>query len=142
MVVIASKRRESRATGGVIYVMPVTAVARIEPWLSPFALMGLIFFLSAQPDLTTGLGVWDLIGRKLVHAAEYALLALLWWRALRRAGAPAPRAALLGLVVSVAYACVDEYHQTYVEGRHGSPVDVGIDALGAVTVAGVLGRHR
>src|SRR3712207_7480726 len=40
-------------------------------------------FRSAQPDLNSGLGLLDTIGRKLVHFAEYALLALLWWRALR-----------------------------------------------------------
>ena len=30
----------------------------------PLALMGVIFFFSAQPDLSTGLGTWDLIVRK------------------------------------------------------------------------------
>ena len=29
----------------------------------PIALMAVIFFLSAQPDLNSGLGVWDTIGR-------------------------------------------------------------------------------
>lgn len=28
------------------------------------------------------------------------------------------------------YACSDELHQLFVEGRSGSPVDVGIDAIG------------
>ena len=54
-------------------------VSRFAP---PLLLMGLIFFLSAQPDLSTGLGTWDLILRKLAHMAEYGLLWLLWWRAL------------------------------------------------------------
>ena len=29
----------------------------------PIALMAVIFFPSAQPDLNSGLGVWDTIGR-------------------------------------------------------------------------------
>ena len=48
----------------------------------PLALMGVIFFFSAQPDLGTGLGTWDLILRKAAHMAEYGLLWFLWYRAL------------------------------------------------------------
>src|SRR4051794_41633038 len=54
----------------------------------PVALMALIFFLSAQSNLNSGLGVWDLIGRKVVHASEYALLFCLWWRGPRAPGPP------------------------------------------------------
>lgn len=89
--------------------------------------MGLIFFLSAQPDLSTGLGLWDLILRKLAHMGVFGLLTLLWWRALApHVDHPLPVAALITLV----YAATDEFHQTFVEGRSGSPVDVGIDAIG------------
>ena len=103
--------------------------------------MGLIFFFSAQPDLSSGLGVWDLIGRKVIHALEYALLCFLWWRPLRTS--LSPRAAVLAaFALSVAYAVGDEYHQTFVEGRNGSPVDVAIDALGAAAAAARLGRAR
>ena len=52
--------------------------SRLDPWLPPLLLMAVIFVLSAQPDLSTGLGVWDFVGRKLVHASEYALLCALW----------------------------------------------------------------
>ncbi|HEX8066230.1 MAG TPA: VanZ family protein [Thermoleophilaceae bacterium] len=109
-------------------------------WAPPLALMAVIFALSAQPDLSTGLGTWDLIGRKLVHAAEYGLLWLLLWRALRdgmtRRGAVA--VAFLG---SLAYAASDEYHQTFVDGRHGTPVDVAIDAAG-MAIAALLVTRR
>jgi hypothetical protein len=40
--------------------------------------MAVIFILSAQPHLNSGLGAIDLVGRKLAHFAEYALLAFLW----------------------------------------------------------------
>ena len=70
--------------------------------------MGLIFFLSAQPDLSTGLGTWDLILRKLAHMAEYGLLWLLWWRALGY-GNPALPAA-----IAIGYSITDESRWTHV----------------------------
>ena len=57
----------------------IIGVIRFAP---PLLLMGLIFFLSAQPDLNSGLGTWDTVLRKLAHMAEFGLLWLLWWRAL------------------------------------------------------------
>jgi VanZ family protein len=115
--------------------------SRLDPWLPPIALMAVIFVLSAQPDLNSGLGTVDLIGRKIVHMAEYALLCFLWWRALRTVMPPG-RAIGLAFVLSVAYACSDEVHQLSVHGRHGSPIDVGIDAVGAGLAALTLRRRR
>jgi VanZ family protein len=97
----------------------------------PLILMGLIFFFSAQPDLNSGLGVWDTIGRKIVHAAVYGALWFLWWRALGY-GHPGP-----AIAIALLYAASDEYHQTFTAGRHGSPVDVAIDAAG-VAIACLL----
>jgi VanZ family protein len=116
-------------------------LSRVDLWLPPIALMGVIFFLSAQPDLNSGLGVVDLIGRKIIHAGEYALLCFLLWRALREV-MPARRAPLAALAIAVAYSCTDEFHQTFVHGRHGTPVDVLIDAVGSVSVAIVLLRRQ
>ena len=104
---------------------------------APLALMGLIFFLSAQPDLDTGLGAWDTIARKLAHAAIYCALTLLWAWTLS-APACAPLAAAAG--ISLLYAVSDEWHQTFVAGRVGSPLDVAIDAVG-IAVA-VLSLRR
>ncbi|MGB2710536.1 MAG: VanZ family protein [Conexibacter sp.] len=104
------------------------AVGRFGP---PLALMALIFALSAQPDLGTGLGTVDLVGRKLVHMTEYGLLWLLWLRALGWRG----RAGCAAAALAIAYAITDELHQTGVEGRHGTPVDVAIDATGVALAA-------
>lgn len=117
--------------------MGVRLVRRLDPWLPPLALMALIFVLSAQPDLSSGLGLIDLIGRKLLHAALFGLLCLLWWRALR----PLTPSALAAVCVTMAYAVSDEYHQTFVEGRSGTAVDVAIDAAGAALVAWALRRR-
>ena len=97
-------------------------------FLPPLALMGLIFFLSAQPSLNSGLGDFDLILRKLAHMTEFGLLALLWWRALGNRNA--------AVVIALLYAVSDEWHQSFVEGRHGNVTDVLIDAVGvAIAVA-------
>ena len=111
----------------------MAAVGRYGP---PILLMAVIFALSAQPDLNSGLGIWDTIGRKLVHMASYGLLWFLWWRALgwRR---PALAAAL-----ALAYAATDEFHQHFVAGRHGSPVDVAIDAAGVALAILAVSRGR
>lgn len=106
------------------------ALSRFAP---PLLLMGVIFFFSAQPDLATGLGAWDTILRKAAHMAEYGLLWFLWFRALEL------RSPLPAAVLTLAYAATDEYHQTFVEGRHGSPVDVLIDAVG---VGIAIALHR
>jgi VanZ family protein len=103
-------------------------------WLPPVLLMGLIFFLSAQPSLDSGLGLVDLIGRKLIHFTAYALLCFLWWRALTTVTSQRP-AVVAALVVASAYAITDEYHQSLVEGRSGNPLDWGIDTAGAALVA-------
>jgi VanZ family protein len=107
---------------------------RLDLWLPPVVLMGVIFAVSAQPSLDSGLGVIDLIGRKLIHFAEYALLCFLWWRALATVTTPR-RAALYAFLIASGYAVTDEFHQSFVEGRHGTPVDWLIDSAGAAAAA-------
>src|SRR3954451_23845126 len=119
--------------------MPVTLLRRLDPWGPPLVLMALIFLFSAQPSLNSGLGLADTIGRKLVHFAEYGLLAFLWARALRTR-MEARRGALLALLVASLYAPTDEYHQTFVKGRVGHPLDWAIDTAGAA--AGTLPVRR
>jgi VanZ family protein len=96
--------------------------------------MAVIFVLSAQPSLDSGLGVVDLVGRKLVHFAVYALLCLLWWRAFVTVTGPG-RAALAAFLLASAYAVSDEVHQSFVEGRSASALDWAIDTAGAAVVA-------
>jgi VanZ family protein len=114
--------------------MHMALLRRTDLWLPPVLLMGLIFFFSAQPSLDSGLGWIDTVGRKLVHFAEYALLCFLWWRLLRTR-LPDRRAALVAFLISSLYAATDELHQSFVEGRHGTPVDWAIDTAGAAAAA-------
>jgi VanZ family protein len=111
------------------------ATARRSPfaaWLPVVVWAAVIFAFSSVPSLGTDLGTWDTVLRKLAHLAEYAVLGALLARATRRAGTAVALAAL--------YAVTDEVHQLFVEGRHGSPLDVGIDTLGAI--AGILAWQR
>ena len=118
----------------------MTLLRRFDPWLAPLLLMAVIFFFSAQPNLDSGLGLIDTIGRKLVHFAEYALLALLWWRAFRTR-LDGRRAALAAFLVTALYAASDEFHQSFVEGRAGSPLDWLIDCAGAAAASIWAGRR-
>ena len=97
-------------------------------WLPVVAWAAVIFTLSSIPSLSTGLGTWDTILRKGAHLTEYAILGALLYRALGREP--------LALAVGIAYAATDELHQYFVRGRHASPVDVAIDAVGVA--AGML----
>jgi VanZ family protein len=103
-------------------------------WCAVVAWAAVIFALSSIPSLSTHLGTWDTILRKGAHLTEYAILAVLFARA--TGSRPA------ALVLTVAYAGTDEWHQTLARGRHGSPVDVGIDAIGALIGLWVLSRTR
>jgi VanZ family protein len=100
-------------------------------WFPPLAWMGLIFVLSAQPDLPRAPGPWlDTLLKKAGHAGAYGLLAWLYQRALR----PRFRGSTLRVVsvgLAVVYALSDEYHQTFVPGRKGRLSDVAVDGVGA-----------
>jgi VanZ family protein len=95
----------------------------IEPflrWLLPSATIGTI-------------QVWHGVIRKGMHVAEFAVLALLWYRGLswgKRGWQPA--AALTAFGLSVLAAVGDEVHQAFVPSRTASAMDVAWDSLGAM----------
>jgi VanZ family protein len=100
----------------------VTPSRRLSLWGPVVLWAAVIFAFSSVPNLATDLGVWDTILRKCAHASEYAVLALLLYRALGRE--------LPAFVIGFAYAVTDELHQALVRGRHASPFDVSMDAAG------------
>jgi VanZ family protein len=122
---------------------PALSPARLAGLLLPPLLaMALIFFLSAQPSEPVDRAWWDVLLRKLAHFTEYAVLTALWWRALQGLGVGF-RSALVGAIaISLGYAASDEFHQTFVDGRRGTPVDVMIDAAGMATAAAVIALLR
>jgi VanZ like family len=106
--------------------------------IAPLLLMGVIFFLSAQSS-SGDHPWWEAILRTLGHVTGYALLAGLWIWALRGA---VRRPVLVAASISFVYACSDEFHQTFVEGRTGTPVDVGVDAIGIALAAYLMDLRR
>ena len=71
----------------------------------------------------------QLIVRKCAHLMEYAILSALLLRALRQHLLAARSVAF---VLAALYAVVDEFHQSFVPSRTGSPWDVLTDSIGAI----------
>jgi len=93
--------------------------------------MCLIWFLSGRPGGDLPLpGGWD----KPAHFLEYALLGYFLAR-----GLGGKRAVLLGFVLVIGYGALDEFHQSFVQGRESSGLDLLADAVGAM--AGSLLAH-
>ena len=91
-----------------------------------------------------------LLVRKCAHLTEYAVLALLLWRAMRKPVRRDPRPwnrkfAFLAVLYVALYASTDEIHQSFVPTRTAHFSDVVIDTIGA-TVAifalWLIGRWR
>lgn len=74
--------------------------------------------------------------RKTGHAAGYAILAALLWRARRLTRLEGKQVgwakdAAFAFVVAAAFAASDEWHQTFTASRQGSLTDVALDTAGA-----------
>lgn len=76
----------------------------------------------------------QIVVRKIGHLTEYAILAALLYRAFRL---HRDRPLALSFVVAASYAALDEFHQSFVASRTGSPWDVAIDCLGAAIGLGL-----
>lgn len=100
-------------------------------WLPPLAWMGLIFFLSAQPNLPHAPEPWfDTLLKKVGHAFVFGSLAWLYQRALKGRFASTATLRLVSAGLAMLYAASDEYHQAFVPGRKGRLSDVVIDTAG------------
>jgi len=127
----------------------------IKYWLPPLLWMSAIFLVSSDQDSVgrssrileplvrwlfptmseAGVDTCVLVARKCAHVTEYALCAILVWRALRRHTRHDRRPwnwheAKWALAIIFAYACTDELHQCLVPGRQGAFLDVLLDTLG------------
>jgi VanZ family protein len=87
-----------------------------------------IFYLSDTPDLASNLPYsYDFMLRKLAHAFVFMVLTYLVASSLDNK----QRHYLLFVIIAViSYAFIDELHQTFVQGRVGSPRDVLVDSVG------------
>ena len=127
----------------------------LKYWLPVFVWLGLIFLGSTDlmsaaqtsriigpilrwfnPDVTIEtIAKVQFVVRKAAHLTEYAVLAILIWRALRRGGRGQMKMSILSLAVCFGCALLaasDEFHQSFVPSRTASPIDVMIDICGAL----------
>lgn len=68
--------------------------------------------------------------RKVAHASEYFIFTILILIALKNSGVKGNKKFIIALVICFIYACTDEYHQTFVNGRTGQFSDTLIDTFG------------
>ena len=109
----------------------------------PAALIMLtIFLFSARPSSDVIFTWFNHIVYKGGHVIGYALLAMSYWRALGFQGDKRWLAWLLAML----YAVTDEYHQSFVPGRHPSAFDVlvfdNIGALFSLWLAGIFIKQK
>ena len=92
--------------------------------------MAIIFYFSSRPSTELpNFGWLDYLVKKGGHFTIYALLAITFWYAL---GWRRDRVWLAWLLAAL-YAVTDEFHQSFVPGRHPSVWDVVIfDTFGAL----------
>lgn len=85
------------------------------------------------PDISEAtVGSVQLVVRKCAHLTEYAILAALLVRACGQNQPRGGRAFLICFFIAALCAALDEYHQSFVASRTGSPWDVLIDCAGAL----------
>ena len=116
----------------------------VSLWLPPLIWMGVLFAASGTPSRDIpSFGVIDFLVKKGGHMLGYAALALLFQRALGWNMKRAP----LAWLFAVLYAVTDEFHQTFVPGRHPAWTDVlffdgGGAALAAWLSVKWANRHK
>ena len=109
--------------------------SKILRWFPALLMMATIFGSSSVPATELpNFGPWDLVVKKGGHVLGYALLALAYWAGLHFDG----HRWWLALLFTLIYAASDEFHQSFVPGRHPSWVDVlAFDGGGAVIALGL-----
>ena len=99
-------------------------------WLPAALIMAVIFGFSSTPSAQLpSFGLLDFVVKKGAHMLGYGLLACAYWVGLGLE----KRRWWLALLFAILYAMSDEFHQSFVPGRHPSWVDVfGFDGGGAL----------
>ena len=77
-------------------------------------------------------GLVDFLVKKGGHALGYGLLALAYLRGLKGESSEiVSRQLFIAWVLATLYSATDEFHQSFVPGRHPAVTDVMIDSVGA-----------
>lgn len=99
----------------------------------------IVIFLSKIIPFVTYNDTWIYIVRKLAHFSEYAILGILYYQFLSTYGKLQGRKLLILIGCVFLYACTDEFHQLFMDGRSGQFKDVMIDTSGGM--CGILLWH-
>ena len=112
---------------------------RLRKWIPALLMMSIIFWFSSQPSPQLPKFDWaDTFIKKGGHVIGYALLALSYWHGFGMQGNKRRLAWMLALL----YALTDEFHQSFVPGRHSTIWDVIIfDNLGALISLWIVDRQ-
>lgn len=112
-------------------------IAYFPYWVPAVLWLGIIFFLSSLPDSATP-GRF-LLPDKVLHAAEYFILAFLMLFALQRTTTLKFSTCFwIVLAVGAVYGLSDEFHQLYVPTRHFDLRDLLADVCGILVLFGIL----
>ena len=104
-------------------------------WVAAIAYMAFIFYLSSRPAPELARRIPIIYKLKIVHMAEYGLLSILFFFALKETSAARSlEAAYFAVVAVFLYGAIDELHQVFVPMRSASLVDIVANCIGA-TVA-------
>ena len=77
--------------------------------------------------------------RKMCHFGEYFILGILLISFLISLNKfSVSKIVIYSLLIVFFYACTDEFHQTFVDGRSGEILDISIDTLGGFTGLGIV----
>ena len=102
-------------------------------WLPVGFWCAVIFTLSSIPTLPSPKIIWwDFVLKKSAHVIEYAILYYLFFRAFSKNFSLKKNfpIAVCCLLFTVLYAFSDEFHQSFIPGRHMKLMDIGFDSLG------------
>ena len=116
-------------------------VGRITRWFLVFIWAGFIFYLSSIPSLTTGLGIWDLILRKIAHFGEFGIFTFLNFFAFSYKKVM-KKYLLISGIIAMLYAFTDELHQAFVPGRYATALDILIDGTGVMFAMWLIVKNR
>ena len=109
------------------------AVKQLINWLLVGLWLAVIYYLSDQPNLSSGLQYsFDLVLRKLAHVTEFFVLAYFFNRALLGHKISTVKAVVGTIILTLVAASLDEWHQGFVTGRLRQFSDVLVDSLGLV----------
>src|SRR5574342_186362 len=112
-------------------------------WGPALLIMVAIFGFSSIPSTQMpNFGLVDLIVKKGGHALGYGLLALSYLRGLKGDGNQVyPRWLFAAWLLATLYSVTDEFHQSFVPGRHPVVTDMLIDSVGAALALIFMSRY-